>query len=126
MLKETSGISNLHIKSPKLLKAGSSSVCDVKFLQHQLFSPYKIGKYLHFSLCSGTETEEGPWRETENISFTSRWFNKAGKKIAFMPKRNIKASPLEKLLLKSQREYHSLFLKGMYLGTSTLALASNI
>nr|GEV47723.1 hypothetical protein [Tanacetum cinerariifolium] len=27
--------------------------------------PQKIGKYLHFSVCSGTETEEGPWLELQ-------------------------------------------------------------
>nr|GEZ35707.1 hypothetical protein [Tanacetum cinerariifolium] len=30
--------------------------------------PLKIGKYFHFSLCSGTETEEGLWK-----SFSSAW-----------------------------------------------------
>ncbi|GKB08554.1 hypothetical protein Tco_0836866, partial [Tanacetum coccineum] len=27
--------------------------------------PLKIGKYLHFSLCSGTETKEGLWKELQ-------------------------------------------------------------
>ncbi|GKA80940.1 hypothetical protein Tco_0787632, partial [Tanacetum coccineum] len=27
--------------------------------------PLKIGKYLHFSLCSGTEIEEGLWKELQ-------------------------------------------------------------
>ncbi|GKC96216.1 retrovirus-related pol polyprotein from transposon TNT 1-94 [Tanacetum coccineum] len=27
--------------------------------------PLKIGKYLHFIVCSGTETKEGPWLELQ-------------------------------------------------------------
>ncbi|GJV99062.1 hypothetical protein Tco_1554314 [Tanacetum coccineum] len=82
----------------------------------------KIEKYLHFSVCSGTETEEGPWLELQfsladnsklnivyllnrscHISFTSRRFTRR-EKDCFMPK-GIKQSPLEKVLLKSAEKY---------------------
>nr|GEW96674.1 hypothetical protein [Tanacetum cinerariifolium] len=57
-------------KSPKITK------CEVLtkkgpirlkiYREHSTSSPSKIGKYLHFSLCSGIETEEGPWLERQS------------------------------------------------------------
>nr|GEY18632.1 hypothetical protein [Tanacetum cinerariifolium] len=82
-------------------------------------------KYLHFSVCSGTETEKGPWLELQfslvdnsklnlvyllnRISFTSRRFTR-WEKDCFMPK-GIKQSPLEKVLLKSAEKYIRFSLK---------------
>ncbi|GJY03752.1 hypothetical protein Tco_0369692 [Tanacetum coccineum] len=50
----------------------TSQVAELKNIQWELPtefldlpSPLKIGRYLHFSLCSGTETEEGLWNELQ-------------------------------------------------------------
>ncbi|GJX59939.1 hypothetical protein Tco_0291329 [Tanacetum coccineum] len=37
----------------------------LKVLQRQLFMSLEDWKYLHFNLCSGTETEEGFWKELQ-------------------------------------------------------------
>ncbi|GKC41152.1 hypothetical protein Tco_1058874, partial [Tanacetum coccineum] len=68
---------------------------------------YKAGKRLfHFSVCSGTETEEDLWLELQFSLVDNSKLNVA--------KRN-KANSLGKGASKVSREVHSLFLKGLYL-----------
>ncbi|GJW90150.1 hypothetical protein Tco_0167703 [Tanacetum coccineum] len=67
--KKKNAIMNDYLTSSELTK-GSSHQFNIKIIQ------LKIEKYLHFSLCSGTKTEEGLWKE---LQFSLKVY-KAGKR----------------------------------------------
>ncbi|GJV04204.1 retrovirus-related pol polyprotein from transposon TNT 1-94 [Tanacetum coccineum] len=78
------------------------SLESLKLLQRQLFKSLKIGKYLHFSVCSGTKTEEGLLERSSKVY-------KAGKRLLYV-KRN-KAISLGNVTSKVGIEVHQLSLK---------------
>nr|GEZ70060.1 hypothetical protein [Tanacetum cinerariifolium] len=121
MVEHASGTA--HNNVPSAGKATTSPTEGVSSSSH-----LKIGKYLYFSLCSGTETEEGLWKELQfslvdnsklNVVYLlnrrlKRLFHfytvyKAGKRLLYV-KRN-KAISLEKCASKVGIEVQQLFLK---------------
>ncbi|GKC68566.1 hypothetical protein Tco_1101164, partial [Tanacetum coccineum] len=99
-LKEQDPLNELNELANKKRKRTSDLKDHSSFFSVSSLGPYKIGKYLHFSVCSGIETEEG---------LLERASVQLGKGLLYV-KRN-KAISLENVTSRVGIEVHQLSLK---------------
>ncbi|GJY54139.1 hypothetical protein Tco_0445803 [Tanacetum coccineum] len=109
-----------YFKATKVISSDFVTIEDLKdFSNVMLYTVQEIffKRHQDLSVCSDTETEEGPWLELQFSLVDNSKLNvvyllnrKVREKDCFMPK-GIKQSPLEKVLLKSTEKYIHFSLK---------------